>query len=32
MFDFIFDNGVIFIILAVFVGRLILRFRRRSGE
>jgi hypothetical protein len=32
MFDFIFDNGVIFIAIAIFVGRLILQFRRKSGE
>jgi hypothetical protein len=32
MFDFIFDNGVIFIAIAIFIGRLILQFRRRGGE
>jgi hypothetical protein len=32
MFDFFFDNGVIFIAIAIFVGRLILQLRRRGGE
>jgi hypothetical protein len=32
MFDFIFDNGVIFIAIAIFIGRLILQLRRRGGE
>jgi hypothetical protein len=30
--DFIFDNGVIFIAIAIFIGRLILQLRRKGGE
>jgi hypothetical protein len=32
MFDFVFDNGVIFIAIAIFIGRLILQFRRKGRE
>jgi hypothetical protein len=32
MFDFVFDNGIIFIAIAIFIGRLILQLRRKGGE
>ena len=32
MFDFLFNNGVIFIAIAIFIGRLILQLRRKGGE
>jgi hypothetical protein len=32
MFDFLFNNGVIFIAIAIFIGRLILQLRRRGRE
>jgi hypothetical protein len=32
MFDFLFDNGLIFIAIAVFIGRFILQLRRRGRE
>jgi hypothetical protein len=32
MFEFFFDNGIVFIAIAIFIGRLILQFRRRGGE
>jgi hypothetical protein len=30
--DFFFDNGIIFIAVAIVIGRLILQFRRKGGE
>jgi hypothetical protein len=32
MFDFVFDNGIFFIVAAVFIGRLVLQLRRKGGE